>query len=127
MPPKGHEVMRRIFPPKVGNTSTVDSELPGRALKALERRHSLWPLAALQVVALCWGRASEVLSLRRDRDVFLDQDFAIIRDHQTLRAMGAKRLGPLPSSVAIFKKLPKDRENPFFFPGQVKNRLLSRD
>ena len=120
-------VERNPETPRLQDVQPQELVAIGQALKALEGERSPWALAAVKVAALCWGRVSEVLSLRRDRDIFLDEGYAIIRDHKTQKKTGAKRLELPPPAVAILRKLPKDGDNPYFFPGHIKNRPLTRD
>lgn len=93
----------------------------GKALRALEGRHTVWALAAIKVIALCWGRESEVLGLRRDKDCFLDEGYAIIRTHKTSRKQGAKHMVLVPQVVEILKGLPEQADNPHFFVGTLKD------
>lgn len=90
----------------------------GEALRALEGMHTEWALGAIKVAALCWGRIGEILSLRRDRDCFLDQGYAIIHEHKARKKMGAKTLELVPQVVEILKSLPKQDNNPYFFVGK---------
>lgn len=99
----------------------------GKALRQLEGKHTVWSLAAIKVIALCWGRESEVLGLRRDKDCFLDEGYAIIRTHKTSRKQGAKHLVLVPQVVEILKGLPEQADNPHFFVGtQTDGAPLSR-
>lgn len=100
------------------NRDIRDKELQalGKALKALEGKHPVWSLAAIRTSALCWGRISEVLGLRRDGDCFLDEGYAIIRDHKTSRKHGSKRMELPPQAVEILRDLPEQKGNPYYFP-----------
>lgn len=89
----------------------------GKALRSLRGEHSPWALAAIEVAALCWGRISEILELRRDRDCFLDDGYAIVHQHKARKKMGAKTLELVPQVVEILKSLPKQDGNPYFFVG----------
>lgn len=88
----------------------------GKALCDLEDRHPVWSLAAIRMTVLCWGRISEVLSLRRDMDCFLDEGYAVIREHKTSRKHGSKRLELPPQAVGILRGLPEQKGNPYYFP-----------
>jgi integrase len=101
----------------------------GKALQAMEAEgtHSLWTFAAIRVAALCWGRISEVLGLRRDRGTFLEDGYATIKEHKGKKKTGDKRLEIPPPAAAILRKLPQDGSDPYYFPGRVRNRPISRD
>lgn len=105
--------------PEVPRSRDVnDRELAaiGKALEALEGKHPVWSLAAIWMSALCWGRISEVLSLRRDTDCFLDEGYAVVRVHKTSRRHGSKRLELPPQAVKILRGLPEQKGNPYYFP-----------
>lgn len=87
----------------------------GKALKDLEGEYTPWALGAIKVAALCWARLSEVLALRRDQDVHLDEGYAIVRDHKGKKKQGPKRVELPPPVVEILKGLPEVVGNPHFF------------
>jgi integrase len=99
----------------------------GEAIRALKGKHSLWALAAVEVTALCCGRVSEVLSLRRDKGVDLDQGFAILKKHKNRRKAGDRRLQLPSAAVAILRALPAEVGNPYYFPGRIKGKAMTRD
>lgn len=119
-------VERNAEAPRLRDITTAELEALGRALRALEGQHSLWALAAVRVVLLCWGRVSEVLALRRDRDVHLEEGYALVRDHKAKRKMGAKRLELPPPAVKILRTLPEEKGNPYYFPGRRRGQHLTR-
>jgi integrase len=82
---------------------------------------NLWALAAIKVISLCAGRVNEVLHLRRDMDVFLDEGYAIIRNHKTSAKSGSKRLELPPPAVEVLRKLPEMEGNPWYFPRPISN------
>ena len=90
---------------------------------------SPWVLGAIQVVALCNGRISEVLALKRGRDMHLDDPqgaWAMVREHKGKKKAGAKRLEiPLPAAT-ILRALPQEEGNPHFFPGRALGSHLTR-
>ena len=77
---------------------------------------NIWILEAIKVIALCFGRINEVLHLRRDRDVFLDKGFAVIREHKTSGIVGNKLMELPIAAVDILRALPEMRSNPWYFP-----------
>ena len=88
-----------------------------------------WILAAIQIVAMCNGRISEVLALKRGRDMHLDDPqgaWAMVREHKGKRKAGAKRLEIPPPAAAILRALPEVADNPFFFPGRARGSHLTR-
>jgi len=90
----------------------------GKFSSTEEERYSanIWGLAAIKVIALCAGRINEVLHFRRDRDVFLDRGYAIIREHKTSGAIGQKRMEFPSAAVEILSTLPEMEGNPWYFP-----------
>ena len=120
------KVERNPESPRLRDITPAELGALGRALRVLEGQHSPFALAAIRVTLLCWGRVSEVLALRRDRDTFLDDGFALIRDHKGARKMGAKRLELPSQAVRILKALPEEKGNPWFFPGRQKGQHLTR-
>ncbi len=120
------KVERNPEAPRLRDITPAELGALGRALRALEGQHSLYALAAIRLVLLCWGRVSEVLALRRDRDVFLEEGYALVRDHKGARKMGAKRLELPPQAVKVLKELPKEKENPWYFPGRRRGEPLTR-
>lgn len=112
--------------PRLRDITSAELAALGRALRSLEGRHSPYALAAIKVILLCWGRVSEVLSLRRDKDVFLEEGYALIHEHKGKRKMGVKRLELPPQAVKILNALPQEMGNPFFFPGRKRGEALTR-
>jgi len=101
----------------------------GDALRALEGSHSLWALAAVKVVALCFGRVSEVLGLKRGGCV-LDAKmggYSILKQHKNIKKEGIRRLEIPPEACRIMLALPRLEDNPYYFPGRIRNRPLTRD
>jgi integrase len=97
-------------------------------IAALEKsgQACFWGLAAIKVIALCAGRVSEVLSLRYDQDLFLDEGYALLREHKTAKKQGSKHLELPPEAIAIIKGLPKQKGNPWVFPGSIEGRSYTR-
>lgn len=91
----------------------------GEALQQLKSSHSAWELAAIEVAAFCWGRVSEILSLRRDRDCYLEEGYAVIHQHKARKQMGAKTIELVPRVVEILKGLPKQDGNPYYFASRL--------
>ena len=112
--------------PRVRDVQVDELVSLGKALKALEGRLSPWALGAVKVAALCAGRVSEVLALRRDRDTHLAEGYALVRDHKSSRKSGAKYLELPPAAVKILEDLPEQRDNPWYFPGRHKGMPLTR-
>lgn len=113
--------------PRSRDIRSSELEAIGKALKALEGSHSVWALAAIRMSALCWGRISEVLGLRRDRDCHLDEGYAVIREHKTSRNSGPKTIELAPQAIDILRALPEQKGNPFYFPSpKVKDGPLTR-
>ncbi len=75
-----------------------------------------FPIAAIRVAALCWGRVSEILELRRDRGTYLDDGYATIKEHKGKKKAGDKRLEIPPPAAPVLRKLPRDGDNPHHFP-----------
>jgi integrase len=90
----------------------------GRHRTPFEKQNACnpWALAAIMLISLCAGRVSEVLNLRRDRDVFLDEGYALIRKHKTSAISGPKRLELPPAAIKILEGLPEMAGNPWYFP-----------
>jgi integrase len=88
-------------------------------------RFKVWVLAAIKVIALCAGRVSEVLFLRRGPDMFLEKGYAVIRDHKTSGKVGSKRLELPPAAVEILQNLPQKGESDWYFPGRCDSAPLS--
>ena len=113
--------------PRSRDIRSSELEAIGKAMKKLEGTHSIWALAAIRMSALCWGRISEVLGLRRDRDCHLDEGYAVIREHKTSRKSGPKTIELAPPAVDILRALPEQKGNPFYFPSPtLKNSPLTR-
>lgn len=108
-------VKRHTEEPRVRDISDDELKALGKAIQDLQGVCTPWSLAAIKVTALCWGRLSEVLSLRRDKDCFLDEGYALIRDHKGRKQQGAKRLELAPQVVEILRSLPEVVGNPFYF------------
>jgi integrase len=112
----------RMFPetPRMRDIQTWELEAVGAALAKVggAGRCSPWTVGAIKVIALCAGRVSEVLSLRRDADLFLDEGYALLRNHKTSRTMGAKRLELPPDAVEIIGGLPRPDGCPWVFPAK---------
>lgn len=131
MRPDGTNPCRHVdrFPeaPRVRDVTVLELRKIGKAIHRLKDQHSQWSLAAIQIVGLCSGRVSEVLSLRRDRDVRLEQGYALIQDHKASKKIGAKHLELPPPAVAILRGLPREAGNPYFFPGRKAGQPLTRE
>lgn len=112
-------VTRNPENPRARDIQVKELEAIGMALRQLAGEHSPWALGAIKVAALCWGRISEILSLRRDRDVFLDDGYAVIRDHKTSRKKGSKDMTLIPEVVEILKTIPEVKGNPYYFCGSL--------
>lgn len=119
-------VERNPEAPRLRDITPAELRAIGKACRALEGQHSAFALAAIRVTLLCWGRVSEVLGLRRDRDTFLEDGYALVRDHKAARKMGAKRLELPPPAVAILRRLGEEKGNPYYFPGRRKGLPLTR-
>lgn len=113
--------------PRIRDITREELQAIGQALEYFRDHSSPWALAAIQVVGLCAGRVSEVLALRRDRDVHLEKGFAIIRDHKASRKAGAKHLELPPAAVAVLMALPELKGNPWYFPGRKEGEPITRD
>ncbi len=120
-------VQRNPENPRLRDITKAELAAIGQACKDLTGEHSLYALAAIRMVLLCWGRVSEVLGLRRDRDTFLDEGYAMIRIHKTRATSGDKRLELPPPAVKILQSLPKEKDNPYYFPGRAKGESLTRN
>lgn len=120
------KVERNPEAPRLRDITPAELAALGQALKVLEGQHSSYALAAIRVILLCWGRVSEVLGLRRDRDVFLEEGYSLVRDHKAVRKMGPKRLELPPQAIRILKALPQEKDNPWYFPGRRPGRPLTR-
>lgn len=81
--------------------------------EVLKGSHSLWAYAAIRVVALCWGRVSEVLGLRWDRGTFLEDGYATIVEHKGKKKAGAKHLEIPPPAAEILRKLPREGDDSY--------------
>jgi len=119
-------VERNPEAPRLRDITSSELRALGAAIRALEGKHSPYALAAIKVTLLCWGRVSEVLSLRRDRDVFIDEGYARILEHKGKRKMGPKRLELPPQAIAILNALPQELGNPYYFPGRKEGEPLTR-
>ena len=113
--------------PRARDVQVKELKAVGDALRQLKGVHSPWALGAIKVAALCWGRISEILSLRRDRDQFFDEGYAVIRDHKTSRKKGSKDLTLIPEVIEILNALPEVKGNPYYFcSSQSEGEPLSR-
>lgn len=112
--------------PRVRDIQPEELRAVGEALRALDGTCTPWALAAVRVCALCAGRVSEVLGLRRDRDVHLRRGYALVRKHKTSRKTGAKHLELPPAAVTLLQALPEVAGNPYYFPGRAKGMPMSR-
>jgi len=120
-------VKRKPETPRKRDVHPNELEAIGAALKQLEGRCSPWALAAVKVVALCAGRVSEVLSLRYDQDLYLDEGFALLRKHKTSKDAGSKRLELPPAAVKIIRDLPRHKGSQWVFPSRNPETALARD
>jgi len=121
-----HYVERNKETPRKRDIRDNELEAVGKATAELDGVSNLWMLAAIKVIALCAGRVSEVLSLRHDQDLFLDEGYALIRDHKTSGETGTKRLELPPAAVEIIRALPRQKDNPWIFPGRNAGEPMSR-
>jgi len=120
-------VKRNAETPRKRDVRQEELDAIGRALRQLDGRCSPWALAAIKVVALCGGRVSEVLSLRYDQDLFLDEGYAIVRKHKTAKDEGYKRLELPSAAVKIIQGLPRQEGSPWVFPSKnPETRILRK-
>jgi integrase len=122
--PQGSNPCKHVkkFPTKsrVRDIQYKELEAVGRAIEKLGPELNLWALAAIKITALCAGRSSEVLSLRRDREIYLDEGYAVLKEHKTSGKTGAKRLELPEAAVEILRALPSLKGNPWYFPSERK-------
>jgi len=129
--PQGSNPCRHVQPfneaPRLRDIQPFELLALGRAIRECERlgRPKVWPLAAIKVIALCAGRVSEVLHLKRGQDIFLDKGYAVIRDHKTSGRIGGKRLELPPAAVEILRNLPRKGRSDWYFPGRGEGAPLS--
>ena len=112
--------------PRVRDIQPEELEAIGKALRALEGRCNVWGLTAVKVAALCFGRVAEVLALRRDREVYLQAGYALIKKHKSRKRMGAKHLELPAAAVKLLEELPAQKGNPFYFPGRKEGTALTK-
>ena len=110
------------FPETARTRDITPSELKaiGEAMQVFEKAKLVNPfaLAAIKVIALCAGRVSEVLGLRHNSDLNLDEGYALLRKHKTSRKHGAKYLEFPPEAVEIIRALPRVKGSDYVFPGR---------
>jgi integrase len=129
--PQGSNPCRYVKPfnevPRLRDIQPCELQAIGDAIRRCEdgARFNVWVLAAIKVIALCAGRVSEVLFLRRGQDMFLEKGYAVIRDHKTSSKVGGKRLELPPAAVEILQGLPQKEDSPWYFPGRGLGAPLS--
>jgi len=129
--PQGSNPCRYVRPfseaPRMRDIQPWELSAVGEAIRRSEResRHTPWALAAIKVIALCAGRVSEVLFMKRGEDMFLDKGYAVIRDHKTSGKVGGKRLELPPAAVEILQNLPQKGDSPWYFAGRGPNAPMS--
>ena len=111
--------------PRKREITDAELEAIGHALREVEGTYNVWALAAIKVVALCHARVSEVLSLKYDDDLHLDDGYAELRYHKTAKTAGAKRLYLPPAAVEVIRKLPRQEGSPWVFPSRQKGMALT--
>jgi integrase len=113
--------------PRLRDIQPEELRAIGAAIKQLEdtHEHNVWALAAIKVIALCAGRVSEILSLKYDSDLRLDEGYALLREHKTSRESGAKYLELPPKAIEIIKALPVQSQSQWVFPSQHRSDHLS--
>jgi len=120
----------KMFPetPRARDIQPWELEAVGAAMAKVGEagRCSPWTIGAIKVIALCAGRVSEVLSLRHDTDLFLEEGYALLREHKTSRTSGAKRLELPPEAVEIIAGLPRPEGCPWVFPARSLDGPLPR-
>jgi len=120
----------KMFPeaPRARDIQSWELEAVGAALAKVGEAAmcSPWTIGAIKVVALCAGRVSEVLSLRYDADLFLEEGYALLRDHRTSGTSGARRLELPPAAVEIIANLPRTEGCPWVFPARNLDAHLPR-
>ena len=120
------KVERNPEEPRMRDITKAELAAIGKACKDLQGTHSLFALAAVRMVILTAGRVSEVIALRRDGDVHLEEGYALIRDHKGRKASGAKRMELAPAAIKLLQTLPEEAGNPYYFPGQKKGEGFTR-
>jgi integrase len=112
----------KMFPetPRARDIRPWELEAVGAAMAKVggAGRCSPWTMGAIKVIALCAGRVSEIISLRHDRDLFLEDGYALLRDHKTSRTSGARRLELPPGAVGVIAGLPRPAGCPWVFPAR---------
>lgn len=97
----------------------------GKALKAAETSWSPFALAAIRVLLLTGGRKSEILHARWDQ-VDLKAGVLRVDDHKTAAGHGAKSI-PLGAPVVdLLRKLPRQEDSPWVFPGSRRDGPVGR-
>ena len=129
--PQGSNPCRYVkCTPEVARKRDIEqSELEaiGKAISDLENSCNPFALAAIKVIGLCAGRISEVLSLKWDKDLHLDEGYAFVRVHKTSKTEGAKYLELPPVAVDIIKSLPRVQDNPWEFPTRYAGQPFTRN
>ena len=120
-------VERNPEEPRMRDITKTELAAIGKACKDLQGIHSIFALAAVRMVILTAGRVSEVIALRRDGDVHLEEGYALIRDHKGRKATGAKRMELAPAAIKLLKNLPEESGNPYYFPGRRKGLGMTRN
>ena len=122
--PQGSNPCRYVKPfseaPRLRDIQPCELVAVGAAIRDCEcaAKFNVWVLGAIKVIALCAGRVSEVLFLRRGPDMVLEKGYAVIRDHKTSSKVGGKRLELPPAAVEILQNLPQKGDSPWYFPGR---------
>ena len=103
---------------RIRDITTSELKVIGEALQFFESAHLANPfiLAAIKVIALCAGRVSEVVGLRYDGDLNLDEGYALLREHKTSKRHGARYLEFPPEAVEIISALPRAKDSDYVFP-----------
>jgi integrase len=101
-------------------------EAVGKAMGELEGSCNPFALAAIKVIGLCAGRISEVLGLKWDADLHLNEGYALVRVHKTSKTEGAKYLELPQAAVDIIKSLPRVQDSPWVFPTRYEGQALTR-
>jgi integrase len=128
--PQGSNPCRHVKPfseaPRLRDIQPFELSAIGEAIRRGEKRAiNPWALGAIKVIALCAGRVSEVLFMRRGQDIFLEKGYALIRDHKTSGKAGGKRLELPPAAVAVLQGLPQKGDSPWYFAGRGADAPLS--
>ncbi|MDR2697520.1 MAG: integrase arm-type DNA-binding domain-containing protein, partial [Holophagales bacterium] len=122
-------IKRHQEAPRVRDISPSELKAIGLTIQQFENshKHNVWALAAIKVIALTAGRVSEVLSLKYNNDLHLDEGYALLRDHKTAKKTGAKYLELPIKAVEIIKSLPVQNNTQWVFPGNSQGSPLSYD